>query len=757
MKRILVGYAAAALIAAFFPVFHGRFPVPSEAALPFLAGANRTAVNPQLSDVPTQFFPLSAAVADAYRHGRLPMRYGANGCGMPLWANPLAQVVTPTTLLFLVFSLPWAAALACAVQLFIAATGAYLLLSRRARVSELAAAWGGTAFGFSLYFGFWMDFPQIYPAALLPWAILAMDRMACGAAGAFGAAVVVIALLLLGGHPENELYVALATVAVFALRLAGEPVAAREMAVRAGKAAAAAFLAVGLTAAYTVPAAIGIFRSERSAQAVTALAGRRPSLDVGDFFKPPVWWKSARFFIVPEAQGNPRDGDAFGAGYMASRAGGYAGILTLGFAAGTLLWPRAPRGVRWGRIALVLFPPYLFVYRPLQALLWSLPGIAGVALRLSVNHSVLVLNLLLAFLAVRQLDRLDGDAAARGIQRVVLGALALCVAVLGIRFRFAHEGIWTAWRAGSFFLPLAILGGAFAFLAGVWTAARRRTLAVIVLAGTAVELLRIDARFDPGTRPEDHFPQTAVIRELRRLSSGGRFATSGATMSGLAGMYGLADVRVHDPMTPKAYEDLLRATAGYTGPEEYFARVRDIGAPVLSLLNVRAILSADGSTVAQRPGAFAAAFPDRLVSCRDSADLLRALSAERDFERTAYALDEGADFSGRAELISFEHPVPERIRMRVRCDTPRLLLVSESNDGGWTAAAAGGAMPTLVVDNALLGVRVPAGETEIKCKYRPPGFRAGLALSAATGLLVAVLALKSRIRARSHAWNRPSA
>jgi hypothetical protein len=756
MKRILPGYAAAALLAAFFPILHGRLPVPSEAALPFVPGANRTAVNPQLSDVPTQFFPLSAAVADAYRHGRLPVRYEANGCGMPLWANPQAQVVVPTTVLFLVFSLPWAAALACAVQLFVAASGAYLLLSRRARVSELAAAWGGTAFGFSLYFGFWMNFPQIYPAALLPWAVLALDRVACGEGNAFGPAVLVIALLLLGDHPENEFYVALATVAVFALRLAGEPVAAREKAARAGQAAAAAFLAVGLTAAYTVPIAIAISRSERSAQAAVALAGQRPSLGVGDFFKPPVWWKSARFFVVPEAQGNPRDGDAFGAGYMASRAGGYAGILTLGFALGTLMWPRAPRGVRWGRIALVLFPPYLFVYRPLQALLWSLPGIAGIALRLSVNHSVLVLNLLLAFLAVRQLDRLDGDAAARGIQRVVLGALALCVAILGVRFRFSHEGIWTAWRARSFLLPLAILGGAVACLVGAWTPARRRTLAVIVLAGTAIELLRIDARFDPGTRPEDHFPQTAAIRELRRLSSGGRFATSGATMSGLAGIYGLADARAHDPMTPKAYEDLLRATAGYTGPEEYFARVRDIGAPVLSLLNVRAILSADGSTVAPRPGGFAAAFPDRLVSCRDPAEVLRALSAEREFERAAYALGEGATFAGRAEVVSFEHPVPERIRIRVRCDTPRLLLVSESNDGGWTAAAAGRALPTSVVDNALLGIRVPAGETEITCKYRPPGFRAGLALSAATGLLVGVLALAGRLRRRCQAWNRPS-
>ena len=178
---------------------------------------------------------------------------------------------------------------------------------------------------------------------------------------------------------------------------------------------------------------------------------------------------------------------------------------------------------------------------------------------------------------------------------------------------------------------------------------------------------------------------------------------------------------------------------------------------MLSLLNVRAILSADGSTVAPRPESFASAFPDRLVSCRDSADLLRALSAERDFERTAYVLDAGARFSGRAELLSLEHPVPERIRIRVRCDAPRLLLVSESNDGGWLAAAAGRALPTSIVDNALLGIRVPAGETEITCSYRPPGFRAGLAVSASTALLVGVLALLGRIRARSQTLNRPSA
>ena len=44
------------------------------------------------------------------------------------------------------------------------------------------------------------------------------------------------------------------------------------------------------------------------------------------------------------------------------------------------------------------------------------------------------------------------------------------------------------------------------------------------------------------------------------------------------------------------------------------------------------------------------------------------------------------------------------------------LYLVDNNDGGWGAESTGAKLPTLVVDHALLGVRVPAGERTVVCE-----------------------------------------
>ena len=183
-RRALLLFAALAILTAFYPAFFGELPVPAGGALPLLPDPRSPRDrNDELADVPAQFLPWTSAVADAYRAGRLPLRFSANGCGTPLWANPQAQALTPTTLFSVVLGPAWGFGAAAAVKLWLAAAGTYLFARRRG-LSRGASAWAGLAFGFALQITAWMHFPHTWPLALLPFALLALEGSPAGSAAA---------------------------------------------------------------------------------------------------------------------------------------------------------------------------------------------------------------------------------------------------------------------------------------------------------------------------------------------------------------------------------------------------------------------------------------------------------------------------------------------------------------------------------------------------------------------------------------------
>jgi uncharacterized membrane protein YfhO len=61
---------------------------------------------------------------------------------------------------------------------------------------------------------------------------------------------------------------------------------------------------------------------------------------------------------------------------------------------------------------------------------------------------------------------------------------------------------------------------------------------------------------------------------------------------------------------------------------------------------------------------------------------------------------------------------------------------------GWRATVDGAEVPVHRANLLVMGVRAPAGRHAIALRYRPPGLRAGLALSAVG--LVALVALARR-------------
>ena len=97
----------------------------------------------------------------------------------------------------------------------------------------------------------------------------------------------------------------------------------------------------------------------------------------------------------------------------------------------------------------------------------------------------------------------------------------------------------------------------------------------------------------------------------------------------------------------------------------------------------------------------------------------------------------GAADGGVAPAWLLGGSAPGHVHLAVPGRGDRLLATSLTLPAGWAASAAGRRLPTLTVNGAFLGVRVPAGTTRLDLDFTPPGFRAGVALGAAAlGLLV---------------------
>jgi hypothetical protein len=197
--------------------------------------------NTQLVDPTTLFEPYLQ-----YTRSQLPH--------IPLW-NPYIMGGTPylgdmQSAIFSPFSLPayvlpfwWSLSVIAVMKLVVAAMGAFLL-ARILGMRFAGAFLCGIVFGFGLFMVAWLPWPlgNVFP--LIPWMLLATERLIRrpGPLAASGLAVVT-ALQFLGGHPETSVHVLLATVGYFILRVLQSPggvVAAMGDAARAGRSRLAA-------------------------------------------------------------------------------------------------------------------------------------------------------------------------------------------------------------------------------------------------------------------------------------------------------------------------------------------------------------------------------------------------------------------------------------------------------------------------------------------------------------------------------------
>jgi hypothetical protein len=461
--------------------------------------------------------------------------------------------------------------------------------------------------------------------------------------------------------------------------------------------------------------------------------------------------------VLPDLFGHPADGTWWGP-FNSNATAVFAGIVTLPLAvAGAVERWRDPRmrGVLVASVAAALAAYQVF---PVRELLLLMPGVSHM-----LHHRLLfAVDLGVALLAGAGLAAL-----ARGRARGLGAAIATVLAALVVAWARHHEAWreaalvaqqvgWTAWaiaalgalsvaarlarRPAPAVAPRAAADESASIdtpgaphangvLPPPSTDALARAIAVAAIAAVAGELVVAHARTNPGLAVESLLPRTPAIDFLGARD--GRIAAIGAALRPNAAIvHRLRDVRGDDTLKSARYERVYRSFGGAS--PYFFEPVLDWEHRWLDELGVRWVLAAPATAPPVTSWTIAYDGPDARV-----------------FERaSALPLVRWSD--GGTEGIAVTAAEPGGWKVSFHADRPRVLVVAESWDEGWsgtvsTGAAGDGGRAALAPEReALVGARVGPGAGELRLRHRPRGFALGAAASGLGVLLLLVAAVRQR-------------
>lgn len=717
----------------------GRLMVPSDLLQRMIPGAPEVPASHRhdlLNDAIYQFIPWELEVRHALSDRRLPLWSDSLEGGSSPWVNPQAQTLSPIAMPARAIPIQHHLLAALALKILVAFEGAWLL-ARVVGVSRLSSLIAAGGFALSGGLMAWALFPHTAAAAWVPWLAAAVVRLfRGGGAGAIATAALLTAALLLSGHPETAAIGGLFA-GVCGLSLARWP-RRGSLGRGLGKAAIAAALGFCLAAPHLLPFAFHLPHSQRAHE---MLDRKLPPYYVG--LDPLTWFLPGygRFMMAPvspRAYGVPFEDEFRGPINWVDSESGYAGLVAFAGSMVALLvsWGRRRRRawpfLGFGLASLLLAAQWI----PFAHLIYAVSALKAVAW----SRFLLVGCLALAIAGGMGIDALRDRRYRIAALIALIGAAALSLA--------AH--------ADGFTILLWVLMALSMFAAWRRPAWGAAGLAAVLL----LDLVPWSRGFLPTTDPALFYPRTDYMASIQgEAATGGPWRAVGEGQNlfpSLLPVYGVDELRPHNPLVPMPYLLTLEAAFGFAPTTaNYFPMFGGIDHPFLDFLNVRVIASSIGSPPARtleridgdrfgpfrvyrNPDALPRWFLPAGADVIGEKDLARWIVALEDPRRVAVFDPRAAGWVGPAGTVSTVSTAPGRIVLDVPGSGDRLLATSLPQPEGWKAAALEGEqLEALVVNGAFLGVHVPAGASRVELRFRPPGFLPGVLL----GLLaLAVLA-----------------
>jgi hypothetical protein len=738
------------------------------------------AYNSELNDLALQIVPWAHQVRESWRSLHVPLWNARSGSGYPLLANGQSSALSILRLIALPLSLGQSFTAEAAMKILIALTFTFLYCRKRG-CSELASVAGAIAFGFSTFMIVWLHFPIVSAACFFPAAMLALELLKeriTYARFLFGA--IIWTLMIFGGHPETVAHVfffALLTVIwiVFVERpFASWRDTTRFIAALCGVLVVAAILA----SPFLAPFGEGIKRSKRfqELQVTPNVMGIYSDLT------------SRIILLEPQFFGEVPLYKPWGAAHAESITA-FAGILGLAGWFAMLINAIVTRRFRTREFFFVVVTPLIVGI----VLAWPVIGaLFHAVFKLAANAR---LRLLLCFVSA-MLTASMFDLVLRGATRIYLISIACASAVLLYLMHVAdfNASVWAevallAVIPSMIVLAIAALlvilrredaeGPASLDRDGSLAALRRLRTTVpylLVLVAVIAELWKVDLVWNPVLPEHLMYPETPLIAALKKKIADGnmpcRMVASGPTFfSNTPAVFGLDDIRAHDPMANGRYLGMLRVAAGYD-TSDYFAQWKNFDSRLLDYLNVCYVVTNPRATLddVQRysvvydgrdgrifhnndvlprffaPNSIALIFNDEMFAHRiahqeDFSDtvVLRRLPVENDKERN--------------DLLAPRDPKEPRTTLRLTkasdtdyemiVDAPRYTVITSSLPfwPGWHVERNGEDFEPLQPNGAFIGFVARPGRTHVRIYYSPLSFKIGATLSL---LMLALLLALSR-------------
>jgi hypothetical protein len=743
-----------------------------------------------LSDLVLLGAPTMEYAAKEMRARRIPLWNPLSFAGVPFATLPK---YSPFFLIFCFWRSPTTFAYLQLITSVLAGVGAYLFFRRALGVGFWAAIIGAWCYPLTGFFVQWQGYALPWVAAWLPWILLAVDSTIREANG-FGP--ILLGIFTAAAALSGQLDVAALVLLSSGLYAIGRLVEVHGWTNwRRGAIPTIAALTLGwglglcIAAPYIVPLLEYAHTGERFSRRVA-----------GEEERPPVGLAALPQIVLPNLYGSTQKGSMriVDGNQLESSAAGYAGLLATLLLAPLAFCHRNLKGRSFLWLGLMVLSLGWVLDIPGLVHLMRLPG----ANSLSYNRWMMLTGFALTALAVTGID-----AVMKGMVKwrhwfavpalLAAGLCAWCLYrmghlpvelnILDVPADAMYMGI-PARRALAlareyFTLYYAIGAGLAALTVGGWallhSSAQRQGWMVAIAGGLMMtELLVYAYDVSPQCDPSLYYPGVSALEELKQRPSG-RILGVSCLPPELNLMLGLPDIRGYDAVDPKRLIDVLEfarqegtSSPPYARTQQFIPRitVTNDGAlrlsPVLSMLNVRyviscadlpndikAIIRGDGYTVVENELAMARTFVPQTVQVVDEDQQLmdQLQTVTFDPARVSYVtehLDLPALSRGTTRIIE---ETPERVVVEAHMDTAGLVVLADLWDKGWQAQVDGQVTPILIVNHAIRGVVLPAGQHRVVFRYVPDSVRIGWMMSGtalAIGLGWATWIMQSRRKAR---------
>jgi hypothetical protein len=744
-----------------------NFPVDILKSLPpwYYLSNDHHQYTPELNDLAMQIVPWMHQVRESWKSFDAPLWNHLSGSGYPLHGNGQASALSLLRILTLPLNLGHAISAEAAFKVLIALTFTFLYCRRR--YSLLASTIASVTFGFSGFIIGWLHFPMATAACMAPAVLYCVDLLAERVT--FGRFVFTAAMWtqqLFAGHPETSAHLFWLALMYtlwlcFVERTVEKP---WRFFLRLGAVMTVAAL---LSAPYLAPFLETTPLSKRVAE-LEANPLDPKALPNTDRFSATVMFQAHFFGQVPlEKPWGPSDTEPLA---------GWPGVFgwTAWLAVALSIPFRRPLGdaLRSRETFFVLTTFFVL------GVIFAWPGFSEVFHAIMPIAAHARLRLLFVLLAAFQV------AAAIDLARrmPLLVATAATAVMLHYVLTFAPK---IAYRYDT--AVLAMLPSIVVLLAATAAAMTKRRWALMALLAAVTSEMFIVQRDRP-TPLHEHamYPDTPLIARLQELRAQAKdpmriVGIGPAFFPNLSAIYGLEDIRAHDPMSNARYLAFLKLTADYD-PWNYFAWLRDPDKSVYDFLNVRYVVldpytswkdtqryavvyeGRDGRILENRnvlPRFFAAR--NVLLEFRDEV-LYPRLRAHTDWANTVYLDDlkveaeqqRGDFFSPRpaeAPLAEATIVSAKPTDYRIDVKAPRWSLIASSIPWwpGWIVERNGQRVEPIRVNALFLGFAVPAGQSDVRVYYAPWTWWAGVGIALVT--LIGIIGVGTY---RLHPAGRPS-